>query len=81
MLLLSLGPQYRSALWFNSPEQRAELELALADEAARRNVPMLATELSPLDTFWPAEGYHQSYLQKGGQNAAKNAPEKVRCYG
>ena len=31
--------------------------------------------------FWPAENYHQRYLQKGGQSAEKNAPEKVRCYG
>ena len=31
--------------------------------------------------FWPAENYHQRYLEKGGQSAAKNAPEKVRCYG
>ena len=31
--------------------------------------------------FYPAEGYHQQYLQKGGQSAEKNAPEAVRCYG
>ena len=41
----------------------------------------IVTELKDATVFWPAEGYHQRYLQKGGQSAEKNAPEKVRCYG
>jgi peptide-methionine (S)-S-oxide reductase len=31
--------------------------------------------------FWPAENYHQQYLEKKGQDASKDAVEKVRCYG
>ena len=38
-------------------------------------------QVTPASVFWPAENYHQRYLEKGGQSAAKNAVEKVRCYG
>ena len=41
----------------------------------------IVTELKPATVFWPAESYHQRYLEKGGQSAAKNAKESVRCYG
>ena len=41
----------------------------------------IVTEVKAATAFWPAENYHQRYLQKGGQSAEKNAPEKVRCYG
>jgi peptide-methionine (S)-S-oxide reductase len=41
----------------------------------------IVTELKRAAIFWPAENYHQRYLEKGGQTAAKEAAEKVRCYG
>ena len=41
----------------------------------------IVTEIKAARVFYPAEGYHQQYLQKGGQSAEKNAPENVRCYG
>ena len=41
----------------------------------------IVTELKPATVFWPAENYHQRYLEKGGQSAAKDAKESVRCYG
>lgn len=31
--------------------------------------------------FYLAEEYHQQYLEKGGQSAAKDATETIRCYG
>ena len=41
----------------------------------------VVTEVKPAAVFWPAENYHQRYLQKGGQSAKKNEKEAVRCYG
>ena len=48
---------------------------------SRRYARPIVTEVKAATAFWPAENYHQRYLQKGGQSAEKNAPEKVRCYG
>ena len=31
--------------------------------------------------FFLAEEYHQRYLEKGGQDASKNATATIRCYG
>lgn len=41
----------------------------------------IASELKDSISFWPAEKYHQQYLEKGGQNANKAATETIRCYG
>ena len=39
------------------------------------------TEVEDVARFWDAEDYHQQYLQKGGQDASKDAKETIRCYG
>ena len=46
----------------------------------------VVSELEPASDYYIAEGYHQQYLEKGGnynrpQNATKGATEKIRCYG
>ena len=41
----------------------------------------VVTEITEAGTFWPAEDYHQQYLQKGGQSAAKGDMANIRCYG
>ena len=41
----------------------------------------VVTEVVPAAVFWPAEAYHQQYLEKGGQSSATDATDKVRCYG
>ena len=34
-----------------------------------------------LPRFWPAEDYHQKYLEKGSQKAEKGCLEPIKCYG
>ena len=51
-----------------------------AEQRMYGDVPIV-TEVKPATVFWPAEEYHQRYLEKGGQSADKNALEPVRCYG
>lgn len=62
------GTQYRSAVFFHSPEQeqqaRAKIEQLTSEGgyAPRRVV----TQVVPAETFWRAEDYHQRYLEKRG---------------
>jgi len=60
-----VGPQYRSAIFVHSPEQRAVAEETIA-ELAREGVwdAPIVTELAPLETFYPAESYHQDYFRR-----------------
>ena len=74
------GTQYRTGVYTHTPEQ-AELAKAKMEEVAPRYRRPIVTELKPAQPFWPAERYHQQYLEKGGQNANKNASEQIRCYG
>jgi peptide-methionine (S)-S-oxide reductase len=62
-----VGTQYRSAIFFHSPEQEAEAR-ASKDELERthRFKRPIATEILPAPAFWRAEEYHQQYLEKRG---------------
>lgn len=58
-----VGPQYRSAIFYHSPEQHAAAEAAIAALTAEHAFANpIVTELAPASTFWPAEGYHQGYF-------------------
>jgi peptide-methionine (S)-S-oxide reductase len=57
-----IGPQYRSVVFFHSPEQKSAAEAAKL--AAQPGFPKpIVTEISPAGRFWPAEEYHQDYYQ------------------
>lgn len=60
-----VGNQYRSAIFFHSPEQEAEAK-ASRDAAQPRFSRPIVTEIVPAQTFWRAEEYHQQYLEKRG---------------
>jgi peptide-methionine (S)-S-oxide reductase len=60
-----VGTQYRSAIFYHSPEQKAEAEKSRAAAQARFPRPIV-TEISPATDFWRAEEYHQQYLEKRG---------------
>ena len=59
------GTQYRSGIYFTTPEQKA-----LADDLIREmsqdklfGAPVV-TEVLPLANYWPAEDYHQDFFEK-----------------
>ncbi len=59
-----VGPQYRSAIFYTSPAQKAAAEAVIADLTAQRIWPdPIVTEVSPLSVFYPAEDYHQGYYE------------------
>lgn len=72
--------QYRHGIYTHTPEQ-AEVAAAVLERQQAKYNEKVVTEVRAACVFYPAEGYHQQYLQKGGQSADKNAPEAVRCYG
>jgi peptide-methionine (S)-S-oxide reductase len=61
------GAQYRSAIFFHSPEQEAIAKKSrTALDASKKLKRPIATEIAPAATFYRAEEYHQKYLQKRG---------------
>ncbi len=60
-----VGTQYRSAIFYHTPEQKAKAEQIIKDlEASGIWDNPIVTEVKPLTTFYPAEEYHQHYYQK-----------------
>jgi peptide-methionine (S)-S-oxide reductase len=55
-----VGEQYRSAIFFHTPEQEAR------SEASGRFRRPIVTEITPASVFYRAEDYHQRYLEKRG---------------
>lgn len=61
------GSQYRTAIFFHSPEQEAAAKKSKAAlEASGRLRRPVATEITAAGPFYPAEEYHQRYLEKRG---------------
>lgn len=61
------GTQYRSAIFYHSPEQKktAETSKEAIDQSGRfRN--KIVTQIVPATAFYEAEDYHQQYLEKRG---------------
>ncbi|HEU4450135.1 MAG TPA: peptide-methionine (S)-S-oxide reductase MsrA [Gaiellaceae bacterium] len=60
-----VGRQYRSVVFFHSPEQQEQALASKARVQARSDRPVV-TEVEPATDFWRAEEYHQQYLVKRG---------------
>ncbi len=62
-----VGSQYRSAIFFHTPDQEtvAQASLERLDRSDRFRTPIV-TEVTPASTFYRAEEYHQQYLEKRG---------------
>jgi len=62
-----VGTQYRSAIFYHTPEQKRTAEKSKAElEASGRFRKPIVTEITPASTFYLAEDYHQRYLEKRG---------------
>jgi peptide-methionine (S)-S-oxide reductase len=65
-----IGSQYRSAIFYHSPEQKAEALASKQEiEESRHYRKPIATQILPATAFYRAEEYHQRYLEKRGQKA------------
>lgn len=60
-----VGTQYRSAIFYSSPEQKAAADSVIAELTAEKvwDNPIV-TELAPLGEFYPAEDYHRDYYER-----------------
>jgi peptide-methionine (S)-S-oxide reductase len=60
-----VGTQYRSVVFYHDDAQRAEAEAVIAElEAEQVFDRPIATEVKPLEAFYPAEDYHQDYFAR-----------------
>lgn len=62
-----VGTQYRSVIFYHSPEQEAAAKASKAKlEASGRYRRPIVTQIVPAQVFYRAEEYHQRYLEKRG---------------
>lgn len=65
------GPQYRTAIFYHSAEQKQQaVKSKQALEASGRFSKQIVTEIIPFSTFYPAEQYHQQYYKKNPKRYA-----------
>ncbi|MCE5267658.1 MAG: peptide-methionine (S)-S-oxide reductase MsrA [Planctomycetaceae bacterium] len=63
-----VGTQYRSAIFYHTPEQHAAAVRSKEDlERSGKHRRPIVTEITPATSFYRAEEYHQQYLEKRGQ--------------
>ncbi len=62
-----VGTQYRSAIFYHTPEQKAVAEQTISDLTASHlwDKPIV-TEVKPFEAFYPAEDYHRDYFEQHG---------------
>lgn len=59
------GPQYRTAIFYHTPEQKKKAEAAKQNlESSGKFSKPIVTEILPASVFYPAEDYHQDYYKK-----------------
>ena len=62
-----VGDQYRSEIFYHNAEQEAVAQASLERlQASRRFRRPIVTQVTPAETFYMAEDYHQQYLEKRG---------------
>jgi len=77
------GSQYRSVVFYHSPEQKREAEGKVAELTAQRvwDDPVV-TQVAPLEAFYPAEDYHQDYFRRNpgtSRHASRVSPKVAKA--
>jgi peptide methionine sulfoxide reductase msrA/msrB len=64
-----VGAQYRSGIWYTTPEQQRAAQAALRELQAAPGFRgrKIVTQIEAAKTFWPAEEYHQNYISRTGR--------------
>ena len=63
-----VGQQYKSAIFYNNDEEKSLAEQKIKEiDASGEHVNKVATEVLEAATFYPAEEYHQDYVEKNGK--------------
>ena len=70
------GPSYRTAVFVDSPAQRAVAEATRAEAAKELKTGKIVTQVLPLGVFYPAEEYHRDYAKR---NKARYAIYREGC--
>lgn len=58
-----IGPQYRTGIYYTDPKEKPLIMQSLAQLQKSYQAP-ITVEVGPLRNFWPAEEYHQKYLDR-----------------
>ena len=62
---MDVGTQYRSAIFYHTPEQKTVAQDVIAEmEGAKIYEAPIVTEITPFTIFYPAEDYHQRYYEQ-----------------
>lgn len=62
------GTQYRSVIYYHNDDQKSKAVSSIEAVAPTLWSDPIVTELSPVETFYPAEAYHQNYYKLNPQN-------------
>ena len=63
------GPEYRSAAFYRTPEEKKVLEATIAKvNASKQYGGKVVTQVVPFQKFWPGEDYHQGYYRLHPEN-------------
>ena len=65
-----VGTQYRSAIFYHTPEQRTAAEQVIAEiQESGAWKDRIVTQVAPFDTFYPAEEYHRDYYRRNPEQS------------
>jgi peptide-methionine (S)-S-oxide reductase len=71
------GPQFRSVIFYHTPQQKATAEHSRSMVAGSRRFPRpVVTAIAPAETFWPAPDDDQRYIQKHGRGGYYVPPRR-----